>query len=106
MAFPDGHPVPALRFGGYNLCDNALVKGETYFAVVANDDSTAYRRLEAPFGPQDHPPDSLRTTEYESQMGIVCPFRRTSGICQNSPEAILVHVDCLRLLMRLVPRKP
>jgi len=30
MVFPDGHPVPGLRFGGCDLCDNALVKGDTY----------------------------------------------------------------------------
>ncbi|KAK1834075.1 hypothetical protein QBC39DRAFT_344211 [Podospora conica] len=99
------HPFPALRYGGCELCGEALVKQDRYYALIGHpDDSTRYyQELFGPFEPGDHP-EILGFTDYlANELGILCCSRDTCRYCQEAPEAIYVHKHCLHLLLGMTP---
>ncbi|KAK4446919.1 hypothetical protein QBC34DRAFT_496513 [Podospora aff. communis PSN243] len=86
----DGHPaLPAVRFGGCELCEWPLRKEDTYLSFVGNSSSTAYASLERCHTPQD-----------VAKSNILCPYRSRCSTCGGAPEAICVHTGCFRLVMQ------
>jgi len=58
--------VPALRFGGCDLCDKALLKGDRYLTLIGNYDSTEYGK----FGRHLYPGTVVRGTVATSSITI------------------------------------
>lgn len=104
----DKHALPGVRYGGCDLCGQALVKEDVYLALLGNPnadgDSTKYHSVAGHFklGDQYHLPHAYNfRIEYNLEgLGIVCSNRKPCSRCYGAPEAIYIHQRCLNLLVR------
>lgn len=103
---PQEHALPAVRYGGCDLCGEALGKEDVYLGLVGNPsgdgDSTKFHSVAGPFK-AGHPPAhdyNGRIEHTQKELGIVCSNRLPCQQCQEAPEAIAIHRHCLHLLVR------
>lgn len=102
----DKHALPGVRYGGCDLCGQALVKQDVYLALVGNPnadgDSTKYHSVAGRFTAVDHQPHTynFRIEHNLEEAGIVCSNRKPCSRCYGAPEAIYIHQRCLDLLVR------